>query len=346
LQHVSAHTMNLTPQPDLALPKKKNGLASVAIFILKLAVTVGCFWYLASRINFEDLLASARGVDITWIIIAIFLMAVQIILVGLRWRTIIGVLVTNPAAISRKAAIAIAAIGGFFGQVLPNVAGDTVRVVMVSRLGVTWRAALTSVLIDRAVGVLVLLAFGFVSLLLPSALTALTDARNQVLAVFGAILAASIAGLLLAPRVAPILESWPFTNWIGKLLVQLHRVIVASPAKFSIFGLACVVHALTIVAVWTLGRAQGLDFPLTDAAVLFTLIVAISLIPFTIGGWGIREVAVTLMLQTNGMSMEKALFFSVSFGFVMVVASLPGAVVWALYSPKQSRAEGEVGRSN
>jgi hypothetical protein len=42
---------------------------------------------------------------------------------------------------------------------------------------------------------------------------------------------------------------------------------------------------------------------------------------------------VTTLLQSHGVAAEKALFFSVSFGLVLVLAALPGAVVWAVYTP-------------
>jgi hypothetical protein len=108
-----------------------------------------------------------------------------------------------------------------------------------------------------------------------------------------------------------------------------------------ILGLGCFIHVLTIVVVWSLGRAQGLVLPVSDAAVLFTIMVGVALIPISVGGWGLRELAVISLLGHHGVAPEKALLFSVCFGLTFAASSLPGALVWLLYSfaPSQPIAE-------
>jgi glycosyltransferase 2 family protein len=61
------------------------------------------------------------------------------------------------------------------------------------------------------------------------------------------------------------------------------------------------------------------------------------LIPVSIGGWGVRELAVTSLLGSHGVPLERALFFSVCFGLTLLIAALPGAIVWAAYSPSRQR---------
>ena len=72
-----------------------------------------------------------------------------------------------------------------------------------------------------------------------------------------------------------------------------------------ILGLGCLIHALTIVVVWPVGRAQGLVLPVSDAAVLFTVIVGVALVPVSIGGWGLREVAVISVLGNHGIAPDR-----------------------------------------
>src|SRR5262249_8303966 len=68
------------------------------------------------------------------------------------------------------------------------------------RLGSNWRTAVTSVVIDRGVGVGLLIVVGFVVLLLPSGLTALSGYRDVVLIVYGGLILLRALGLLLAPK--------------------------------------------------------------------------------------------------------------------------------------------------
>jgi hypothetical protein len=77
-----------------------------------------------------------------------------------------------------------------------------------------------------------------------------------------------------------------------------------------ILGIACLLPALTIAFVWSLGRAQGLLLPVPDAAVLFTVMIGVALVPISISGWGLRELAVISLLGHHGIAPERALLFS------------------------------------
>ena len=72
-----------------------------------------------------------------------------------------------------------------------------------------------------------------------------------------------------------------------------------------ILGLGCLIHVLTIIFIWSLGRSQGLLLPVTDAAVLFTVMVGVTLLPISISGWGLRELAVVSLLGGHGIAPGK-----------------------------------------
>ncbi len=313
---------------------RSPSLGNIASFVLKLIVTLACFWYVARAVHPADFVRLTASLDPAWFSTAVLLLAAGLPLTGYRWFLILQGLESR-AGRALGPMLAITAIGVFFAQVAINLVGDGIRVWMLSRLGDDWRVGVTSVLIDRGIGVAVLFALGFAFLLFPSGLTALGGHRVLVLEVFGALLAAAAIGLAVTPYAAPILNRWRTTRWIAMLAAASHRVLFRSHNRFGIVGIAFLVHSLTIAAVWALGRAMGLDLGLLDAGVLFTVMIAISVLSISIGGWGLRELAIVGLLSSYGLAPEKALFFSVSFGLIVLIASLPGAVVWALYRPAQ-----------
>ena len=77
-----------------------------------------------------------------------------------------------------------------------------------------------------------------------------------------------------------------------------------------------------------------------DAAVLFVLMLGVTLIPISFGGWGVREFAVVALLASHGVAEDRALLFSVTFGLALVAGSFPGAFVWACYSPTRQKFDG------
>ena len=318
-----------------------GGGKKAVIFAVKLLVTAACFWYVLRQIDLSQVSSSIRLLDFRWAALASVVAMLEIPVLGLRWCNIIDALAARKW-ITRAVVIAVTAVGAFFSQVLPSVAGEGVRTWLLVRLGYDWRNAVTSVVIDRGVGVVLLIALGFFILLLPSGLAALGGYRDLVLLVYGALLLAGALGLWLAPKMVQPLARWRYSRWFATLAADAHRVVLG-PKGPIILGLGCFIHVLTILVVWSLGRAQGLVLPLPDAAVLFTIMIGVTLVPISVGGWGLRELAVISLLGHHGVAPEKALLFSVCFGVAFAAASLPGALVWLLYSFAPSRPLAERG---
>lgn len=306
----------------------------------KIAITCGCLWYVVRQIKVDELLNEAGRLDVCWLIVATVFVAFQGPLVGIRWGLITNALEPEVPPERLSAFLAINMIATFFAQILPNVISDALRVWLLAQIRRSWRNGLVGVVIDRGVGVASLLAIGLVTLANASAFTAPSEYRTTVLATFAALLFGGIAGLICAPLYAPPLARLRITKWMAELALMSRQVLIRSPAAFRIVAIALIVHALSIVDIWCLGRAFSMPFGVVDAATLFTLIVAITLIPITVNGWGLRELAVTAFLNAQGISTQRALLFSICFGLTFIVAALPGAIVLIFYSSEKVRSAG------
>jgi hypothetical protein len=330
--------------PTAARAKSGSAIRKVLVFGAKLAITCGCFWYLFRQINIGDLLREAGNLQARWFVLAATIMMLQTPLVGLRWAMITAALEPTRPRPPLGAMIAITLIANFFNQILPNVMSDALRIWMLTQIRSGWRAGLAGIVIDRGVGVGVLLAIGFATLLNASAFTTLGGYRLTALAVFGALLLGGAGALLCARFYAPILVRWRATKWIGELSLVSRQVLVESPAAIFIVSIAFVVHILTIVCIWGIGQAFSMSLGVVEAAALFTLMVAIAIIPVSVSGWGLREVAVTAFLNAHGVPAQRALLFSICFGLTFLAAALPGAVVLLFYSTAEVRSSGFLNR--
>jgi len=329
---------------DFEMPGRSRGGRGekVAIFAAKLLVTGACLWYVSRQIDLNQIWSVIPLLDFRWAALAILVAMLEIPLSGLRWYNIVDSLGARDKQMTRIAMVAATAVGVFFAQVLPSVAGEGVRAWLLVRLGSDWRNAVTSAVIDRGVGVGLVIALGFVILLLPSGVTALGKYRDVVLVVDGALILAGVVGLLLAPKIVPPLAQWRYSRWFATLAADVHRILLGSKGPV-ILTIGCLIHASTISVVWSVGRAQGLALPLPDAAVLFTVMIGVAFIPISIGGWGLRELAVISLLASYGVAPERALLLSVCFGLALVFGSLPGALIWLLYPFPPARHNAERG---
>ncbi|MDE1974862.1 MAG: flippase-like domain-containing protein, partial [Hyphomicrobiales bacterium] len=224
--------------------------------------------------------------------------------------------------------------------------GDGVRAWFLTRLGGGWRGALVSVALDRCVGVGLLLAFALAILLLPSHLGVFAGYRTEVIAILAAILLACFIVLVLGGYLGAAFRGARLGAWIGDFLAGA-RHVTFGPRAPAVLGIGCLIHVLTIAAVWSLARAQGLELSIDDAAVLFVIMVGVSLIPIAVGGgWGLREFAMVSLLGGYGLGAERALAFSLYFGFCVFIASLPGVFGWvALARPQASPIAGADSRA-
>ena len=323
-------TPRLADEVGASGPDRRNTFTKALFFAGKLIVSAACFWYALRQIDVSEAIRTLPAFDLRWAALAVAAAMAQILLLALRLWAVVHALTPKAERLTYLATSAVSAIYALFAQVLPSVVGEGIRVWMLTRYGCGWRVGLTSVVIDRAVGVAVLVAFAFVILLLPSALTALAGYRDVVLIAFGAALAAGMLGLFVTPVVAPLLQRWRYSHWLGTFAADAHRVLLG-PSAPIIFGAACLIHILTILVIWLLGQALGLALPILDCVVLFTVMVGVALAPISVGGWGLRELAVVSLLGAHGLAPERALIFSVCFGLVGVIGVLPGLIVWLLY---------------
>ena len=309
----------------------------IAIFGFKFAITVACFWYVSRQIKLDDLVRVGGNLDFRWVLFATAIMMLQIPLAGLRWSKITDALEPDSPRGPVGAMIAITAISIFVGQIVPNLMSDGIRVWLLARIGRSWRKGVAGVLIDRGVGVGTLVALGFLTLLSPSAFTALGGYRWLALLIFGIVLVAAITGLAFAPFYVAAFVRFRATRWIGEFVAASRRVLIESPDALAIVGVALAIHILTIICIWSLGQAFAMALSPVDASVLFTLMVAIAILPISVGGWGLRELAVTAFLDAQGIPTQQAFLFSVCFGLIMLAAAVPGAFVMMFFSPGKAK---------
>jgi len=333
----------------MSLPRSdgRKGLRKSLVLVVKFFVTAACFWYVLRRVNLDDAVRALPTIDVRWMALAAVVASLQIPLLAARLQAIVNSLGRSPPRFTYGASISVTAMCAFFAQVVPGLVSEGIRVWIITRFGYSLREGLSSIVIDRGVGVAVLVAYAIVILFLPSPLATLLGYREIVLIIFGGGLGIGIIALLLTPLLAPLLQRWRFTYWLGTFAADAHRVLLGRRSPL-ILGSSLAIHFFSIVAIGFLGRAEGMSLPPADWAVLFAVMTGVALLPISIGSWGLRELAVVSLLEAHGVAPERALLFSVCFGLIFVIVALPGAIVWMLYPlpAKNAPASARYGNPN
>ena len=254
-------------------------------------------------------------------------MLLQLGLVSLRWQHV-NHLVGARTRIGQ--AVRLTFIGQFFNQVLPSgVGGDVMRAWLVSREGVPIGRAVTGVLCDRAVALVVLIliiscTFFLLPALVPTEIPAIDSLR--IVALIGI---SSIAALFfLGAPLSRLLMRYRITESIGKLVRDLRKVLYSPAVSTMIITLGAAVQFLVVATI--IVCAQGMSIPLELGAALLVIptVMLVSMIPISFAGWGLRETAMIPGLGVVGISASNALAVSVTFGLSHFIVGLPGGVLW------------------
>ncbi|HET8759821.1 MAG TPA: lysylphosphatidylglycerol synthase transmembrane domain-containing protein [Nitrospiria bacterium] len=283
---------------------------------LKLAVTVGLLAYLFSRIEVSSVARLMAGAAWGWVVAAFFL---YVVLQGLcAWRWLLLARVLNLDG-TWKRFVRYYYVGMFFNLFLPTgVGGDVYRCYYVARSAADWRRAIISVLADRGVGFATMCAIAAVATLAFGRVE-LPSEMGWALGVGVLALVALLAGGLAArSRFASVWASMP-------LVVEFFR----RPGTLAVVtALSFLLQSLVVVVTVFNAKALGLDVPLVFYFILIPLIAVATLLPVSLNGLGVREVAFVFFLGQVGVPKDQALSLALLWLVVLTAASAIGGLVW------------------
>ncbi len=311
-------------EPNMSLAKYSKPLSLLA----KIALMLAAFWFVLHGVDKAELEEMLRLQNRSAFMEASAFFFMQMIFGAVRWRVVMIALAgVGVRIMSCLSALKIFYISVFFNCCLPGtVGGDVIRVWLIKSEHVSLPLAISSVVIDRMIALLALGVMG--GLTLPF-LAGYIDVSLWVLmpvflllAVFGFWVLFNIDKLVL---LFPALKK---LHWLEHLLQSI-RMITRRPktALCSLFY-AIIAHASWCFAAYVLAESLGNPITLLETITLIPWVLLISIIPLSIGGWGLREAAMIFFLGLAGVPQVAALTLSVQLGLLSIILSLPAGVLW------------------
>lgn len=292
---------------------------------VRLLATAGLLWLLATRIDLSRAVQIMVQAAPALLAAAVLVLLATSAVVALRWHVILSAEVPSPGP---GTLLRIVLVGMFFNQVLPTgVGGDAVRVWRCCKLGIPLGAAVRSILVDRSCGYLVLLVVYAASL--PGLLSILGDPRQKtaVVAVLCAGLLALVALLVLDCLPRP-LRGLRLLAPLAELSRETRRLF-AHPARCAaVLGLSAVTIGLTVLGFKLVADGIGSRLPFGSWTMIVPPVTLIQLLPISLAGWGVREAVLVIALASFGVPAETALAVSLLLGLCLIVAGLPGGLIW------------------
>ena len=305
------------------------------LFAVKILVSAALLYLALRSIDFSAVGARLGQISPAWMAVAVAVTLIQLFVGAIRWREL-SAYCRAPLGLGQATRFNL--IGAFFNQTLPStIGGDAVRLWLVGRTGVGWRAATYSVLVDRAIGMIALATIVIVSLPWSYELIGNTKGRLALIAIDVIAIAGGAAFLVLGRLPWGWLKTW----WPIR---EIHGcAIVADDALFStkswptIVASSLLIHVLAVVIAWCAARAIGAAVTFEQVFLLIPPIMLITMLPISMAGWGVREATMIVAFGYAGLPQTDGLMISLLFGFANFIVGAIGGIVWIVSAEKRAR---------
>lgn len=310
---------------------------------IQIAITVFLLWWI-----FRDpekrthMLAALRAADFLWLLPGLACVGTAFVLQTERWRRLMAV---QGISMGWWRTFRVFLIGAFFNLfLLGATGGDIIKIYYAMRETASKKsAAFLSVLVDRMMGLIAMVAVAVVLCSLRWELIASNPVTLGLAGTLGAILGASMGLIVFGFVVDRFNLAGKLPHWL-----PLHAKIIELSSAFSIyarsprvlaatFALSVPAHLLNFLAFYFTAQAFGV-FPgwtgLADILSVLPIIMTIAALPISLSGVGLREGLFQQVFEKLfGTPESISVMISIT-GFLMVVAwGLVGGLVYLAYRP-------------
>ena len=304
--------------------------------LLKIVVSLGLLVVLITQVDIEHTIGYLA--DMIWVL---FLAAQVLYLSGVlvrayRWGCLVWALGVN---VPWRRLASLYFVGSFFSLVLPTgVGGDAVRIYELSQDSHETASAISSVLVDRFLGLFVLFAMALLALLGGYQIVA-PEIRIIIALVFAG--SVFVVGLLLQRT---WIESWGRCLGVDRVLGRF-KILRELYASIHLYGSRALLKAtiasvvfnlLLVLANYLLGLAVGIDVSLWYYFLFVPIISAVLMIP-SIGGLGVREATYVILFGQVGVARDQALALALAYDATLVLTGLIGAAIYIIQSMREVR---------
>lgn len=296
----------------------------------KMALTVGLLYLLLYHLDFRQIGDLLHHIHPVLLLAAIGLHLLAFLCGSLRWWLLLQYI--KPDCFYRDI-LPSYYLGLFCNNFLPTgFGGDVARAAYLATKNYPLDKLLSSTIMDRALGLLVLLLTGLFTMLVQNIFP--VD-HNTLLLLAGATLAFFItAWLLFSPNLLNWLRTQQQTSSCLRFYQTLINLIelfhVYRQARLLLLGtmlLSLLLQALVIGVYALLGNNLGLQLPLSVYFIIIPLVMLATNIPISLGGLGLREGALVSLLLGIGITYQQSVLLSLLYLFVLWITTLPGGLV-------------------
>ncbi|HEY3231214.1 MAG TPA: lysylphosphatidylglycerol synthase transmembrane domain-containing protein [Roseiflexaceae bacterium] len=308
--------------------------------IVRVVLTTLLIAWVASKVDFQQVGALIRTAHVGWLVLGFFVHLIGMGCAALRWQMLLRGMGIRQSFL-RLARLIL--VGSFFNMFLPSsIGGDITKMVMLSSDPAQREIAVSSVLMDRVVGMAVVIIVGLgAALALP---VVRTDPRVMTALLIICAVFAAVMAMLFNRRLLALLSRLLPGGVRARLSAPASRIYDALAmlrrhpgALLGSVGASLLLQITVCCSVYMAGHAFGIE---TEPLAYFALVpigLAITALPISINGLGVQDNAFVLLFAIVGVTAAPALSLSLYVHLMRNSFGLIGGALFALSNGRSAR---------
>lgn len=305
------------------------------LFAIKLSITVFILYAILSTVRIDDYRSVLISLSYHHLMYVSIFAVLQVLMLGFRWHLLAK---SAGSGLSISHSIFGILISFFFSQGLPaSIGGDAFRIWWHRKEGISTSNALKIIVLDRLYGMAALTLLCICSLMIFISLLGGTRETMLLLCVvvgFGI----SLSMIMLPWRFdlnhclkRMLSNSHPKIKTLIRVLVEIQYSLMTQQSSLFLLIVSIGIHILVAIQVYVMGHALVPDqISLIKCLAAVPAALLISYMPFSIAGWGVREVAMVCTLGLFGVPPSIAIIISMLLGLIILSISFIGGLLWVL----------------
>ncbi|MCL4295175.1 MAG: flippase-like domain-containing protein [Anaerolineae bacterium] len=303
--------------------------------ILKILVSVGLLAFIFSTLDLAAFIGAVSRANPWWLLAALAMMMLGVIIRAWRWQILLDAIAVHVSLVELTH---IYFIGFLFNNLLPSgLGGDAMRMVELSRHSERVTDAVTSVVVDRFLGLSALQAIALMALIADWGAVPAGVAYFTVIIFLGGL----VAGYLLINRAlytmlrirVGLFRRLTNIKVIGNLAESFQRYPLGALGRAYLvaflFNISLI--AMNVFIGWGLGAKADL----AHYAIFVPITSLVLLLPISFAGLGVREETYRRLFSQVGVLPEIAVAMSLLvYVFGNICTGLIGGVIYLLRSAR------------
>jgi len=305
-------------------------LKKILLIILRVSISIILLIFLFKQVDKKDIFEIIKNADKPLLFLALCIFFLSYILCLFRWEMLLKAIKIH---LPLKRVIISFCGGIFFSLFLPStIGGDLMRSIDLATHTKRPREVIATVLLDRLSGyigltVLALLAlvFGWRFIQDKNVLLSITIITAVLIAIllvlFNKFLYSKINQLLHSPNAGRLREL------IKDLHQEIHyfkhhKKVIINSLIFSVL-----IQSVSPISFFVIGKSLGVEINIIYFFIFLPIIGAITLLPISIGGLGLRDATTIFFFAKAGVAKDLAFAMSLlGFFFLLIFGSLGGLI--------------------